>query len=163
MPHKSLEQKIPALLKFFARRNVSHWDAEDLVQEVLYKLLAMGRSPMTEQDGYLFTAARTLLIDKYRSDARKKSTAHIAFNEEEISSNNGSTPELDYMEYQLVSLLAKRFENLTSLQQQTFIAQRLEGKTVQDIANERQVSVSAVEKVASKANHKLRSGLVEDS
>ena len=64
------------------------------------------------------------------------------------------------MEHQLVSMLAKRFENLTSLQQQTFIAQRLEGKTVQDIANERQVSVSAVEKIASKANHKLRSGLV---
>ena len=72
MPPKSLEQKIPALLKFFARRNVSHWDAEDLVQEVLYKLLAMGRSPITEQDGYLFTVARTLLIDKYRSDTRKK-------------------------------------------------------------------------------------------
>ena len=160
MSHKSLEQKIPALLKFFARRNLSHWDAEDLVQEVLYKLLAMGRSPITEQDGYLFTVARTLLIDKYRSDTRKKTTAHIAFNEEEIASNGGSTPELDYMEYQLVSLLAKRFENLTLLQQQTFVAQRLEGKTVQDIANERQVSVSAVEKVASKANHKLRSGLV---
>lgn len=160
MPHKSLEQKIPALLKFFSRRNVSHWDAEDLAQEVLYKLLAMGRSPITEQDGYLFTVARTLLIDKYRSDTRKKTAAHILFNEEEIASNGGSTPELDYMEYQLVSLLAKRFENLTVLQQQTFIAQRLEGKTVQDIANERQVSVSAVEKVASKANHKLRNGLV---
>lgn len=160
MPHKSLEQKIPALLKFFSRRNVSHWDAEDLVQEVLYKLLAMGRSPITEQDGYLFTVARTLLIDKYRSDTRKKTVAHVAFNEEEIASNGGSTPELDYMEYQLVSLLTKRFENLTLLQQQTFIAQRLEGKTVQDIANERQVSVSAVEKVASKANHKLRNELV---
>ena len=159
MPEKPLEQKIPALLKFFARRNLSHWDAEDLAQEVLCKLLVMGRSPTTEQDAYLYAVARTLLIDKYRSDARRKATAHTGFNEEDIPDSNYSTPEMDYMEYQLANILSSRFQNLTALQQQTFIAQRLQGKSIQSIADERRVSVSAVEKVASKANRKLREGI----
>ncbi len=147
------------LMEYFTRRNLSQWDAEDLVQDVMLKILKMGRSLNSDEQGYIFTVARTLLIDKYRSDSRHKTTAHVSLDPEQAIFDEHSGPEYQFREHQVINILANNFKNLTELQQETFIDSKVYGKRLQEIAECRKVSVSAVEKVISKAYRSMKVGV----
>lgn len=155
MCNAPIEKIFNTLRRFYRSRHLSHWDAEDMTQDVMCKLLSMGRPPEQEQQAYIYTVARTLLIDKYRSDTRKKTMAHSSFEEEDMLYAADSSPELELFASRLSILLQQRFDALTNLQQQTFMDCKIKGKQLKDVATERGVSVSAVEKIVRKVRTKM--------
>lgn len=155
MPPKELDQHRHTLLNYFLRRRLSHWDAEDLTQDALLKLLRMEHQQEAFSTGYLYAVARSLMIDKYREANRRKKATHIDLPQEGVVGDNSFNPDFQMEEERLTQQLSERLLALTDLQRTTFIENRLKGRRLQSIANQRAVSLSAVEKVASKANHSV--------
>lgn len=147
------------LLDYYIRRHVSLWDAEDLVQEVIIKLLRMGRVVEDVERPYLYTVARTVLIDKYRADSRHKQQAHTPINEDMGFEDETACPDYQLQTWRLQQRFEMSLQGLTDSQRKTFIACKLEGLPMQQVAEQRRVSVSAVEKLMSKAKQSLLLGI----
>ena len=156
MPSDDLQSRSQSLMRFFLRRNLNRWDAEDLAQDVMLKVLRMERQPDSLNQGYLYTVARTMMIDKFREADRHRLYAHIDYPMEELFCSASHNPDYQLEEERLVERFYDLLLQLTQLQRDTFIGSKVKGVGLQEIADKRQVSLSAVEKVASKANHSVR-------
>jgi len=149
------------LRRYFLRRKLPPWDADDMVQDVFLKLLAMGRSPDSEEKSYIYTVARTLLIDKYRSDKRKKTSSHVSYQEDQSAAECSLSPDVQLHENRLHAVLVKKFNSLTLIQQKTFSDYRFKGKRLREIAEDRQVTQSAIEKALKTVSTRLRAELMD--
>jgi RNA polymerase sigma factor (sigma-70 family) len=71
-----LLNKYGASLRAFFARRVSSSDAEDLVQEVFLKMQSTKfGSPIENLEGYIFSTARSVLIDHYRENFKQGSAS----------------------------------------------------------------------------------------
>jgi len=161
MPPDIIRNRSQILLNYFLRRNLNLWDAEDLVQDVMLKILRMQHHPDQLDQAYLYTVARTLMIDKFREATRHKASAHVAYPQDELYCDASHNPDFQVEEQRLLESFYNLLLQLTELQRNTFIENKLEGVGLQEIAHKREVSLSAVEKVASKANHSVLELFVE--
>ena len=147
------------LLDYYIRRQVSLWDAEDLVQEVLLKVLRMGRAIDEVELPYLYTMARTVLIDKYRAENRHQQSAHISLEDDTVVEDEAHCPDYQLDEIRLHQRLEETLNSLTEIQRKTFIDCKVLGLPMQQVAANRSVSVSAVEKLMSKAKQSVLVGI----
>ena len=152
-------EKQQKLTQFFRRRNISACDTEDLVQEVWLKLWRIGKPMDSYEQAYIYTVARTLMIDKFRVDSRQQRSHQVSVDMDELVDQRAPTPDYQLEEQRLLEQVERSFNALTQLQQQTFIESKLKGLKVQEIADSRQVSVSAAEKIISKATHSIKTGV----
>lgn len=152
-------KKKEKLYLFFRRRNINPWDTEDLIQDVLLKLWRIGKPIDTCDQAYVYTVARTLMIDKFRLDSRQHRASQVSTDMDGLVDQNATTPEYQLQEQRLLEQLERDFNNLTVLQRQTFVESKIKGLKVQEIAEGRNVSVSAVEKIISKATHSIKQGV----
>ena len=159
MPDNPIAPISQLLLNYYIRRHVSLWDAEDLVQDVLLKVLHMGRTVDEVEPAYLYTAARTVLIDKYRHDSRRKQHAHVAMDADLAFEDESASPDYQLDELRVHERLEHTLNGLTEIQRKTFIDCKIHGLPMQQVANDRHVSVSAVEKLMSKAKQSLLVGI----
>ena len=162
MINSNLVECSKALHGYFTRRHINHWDAEDLVQEVLLKLWRMERPIESFEGAYIYTVARTTMIDKLRQDTRHKSSYHCDYETTSCASCEQSTPEFYFTEQRLLEKIDQRMKALTELQRQTLVDSKLKGMKNHEIAQLRQVTVSAVEKVIHKARQALREEILSE-
>jgi len=160
MSDNILEKYTRILKTYFTRRNLNSWDSEDLTQDVILKLLRMDRTVEDCEPAYLYTIARTMLIDKYRTDSRRLLSAHCSLEGQNLLQDESTEPEFQLQENQLNKIISARLLSMSLLQRQTFVENKFNGVRLQDIANRRKVTLSAIEKTMGKAANHIRKGAV---
>src|SRR6478672_10311693 len=61
-----------ALLRYFIARRVPPDEAEDILQDLVVKLASHASGPIAEPRAYLYRMAENLLLDRIRSEGRRR-------------------------------------------------------------------------------------------
>jgi RNA polymerase sigma factor (sigma-70 family) len=141
------------LLNFIRRRVSDPGDAEDVLQEVFYRLVEANRllMPIEHITGWLFQVARNRITDLFR----KKQPEN--FSDVAIADENGEDvqfedllpspdagPEAEYARKLLLEELKRALAELPKDQREVFVAHEFEGRSFKDLAAETGVNVNTL-------------------
>jgi len=142
------------LRNFIRRRVPDPRDAEDVLQDVFYKLVEANRllMPIEHVTGWLFRVARNRITDLLRkkkpenfSDAavsRNDDDEVLAF--EDLLPSPDAGPEALYARSLLLDELESAVDELPEEQREVFVAHELQGRSFKEIAAETGVSVNTL-------------------
>ena len=142
------------LTAFFQRKGHARCDAEDLTQDVFTRLAKPETSDEARQEGYIFTIARNLHVDRLRRlQVREK---YSAPSDHELNTflNEGCDelgPERVLVSKEEVARVIEVLGQLSERTREIFLLHRMEGMSQREIAEKLGLSVSAVEKNVAKA------------
>lgn len=140
------------LRNFIRRRVPNPRDAEDVLQDVFYKLVEANRllMPIDHVTGWLFQVARNRIADLFRKK-KPKSFSDAAVEEgnallelETLLPSPDAGPEALYARNVLLDELALAVEELPKEQREVFVAHELEGRSFKELAAETGVSVNTL-------------------
>lgn len=131
------------LRNFIRRRVADPGDAEDVLQDVFYRLVEANRllMPIDHVTGWLFQVARNRITDLFRK-RRPASFTDVALDDDEVLQLNDllpspeAGPEAAYMRNTLLEELELALEELPPDQRDVFIAHEIEGRSFKEIATE---------------------------
>jgi RNA polymerase sigma factor (sigma-70 family) len=145
------------LRNFIRRRVADPLDAEDVLQDVFYKLVEANRllMPIDHVTGWLFRVARNRITDLWR----KKEP--VLFSEVEVADEEGeplrfedllptpdsgsiAAPEARYLRGVLLEELEDAIAELPEAQRKVFVAHELEGRSFAEMAADTGVSVNTL-------------------
>jgi len=143
-----------ARLRNFIRRRVPDAaDAEDILQEVFYELVAANRllMPIEHVTGWLFRVARNRITDLWRKKRPERFSEAAIENDdgeelrlEDLLPSPEAGPEAMYVRGLLLDELALALEELPREQREVFVAHELEGWSFKELAAESGVSVNTL-------------------
>jgi RNA polymerase sigma factor (sigma-70 family) len=143
-----------ARLRSFIRRRVPDpRDAEDILQDVFYKLVEANRllMPIDHVTAWLFRVARNRITDLFRKKTPASFSDIAAVNEddellqwEELLPSPDAGPAALYAHNMLLDELELAIDELPAEQREVFIAHELEGRSFRQIAGETGVSVNTL-------------------
>src|SRR5215469_4197803 len=120
------------LRNFIRRRVLDAADAEDILQEVLYELVAAHRlmQPIEQAGAWLMRVARNRIIDRFRKRGSERLPARAAADDEdepdgtleELLPAPGSGPEGEALREALLEQIEQALDELPSEQREVFIA-----------------------------------------
>lgn len=143
-------------LRSFLRRHVSDTSlADDLVQDIFVKALLSHRSgkSITNVSAWLYTAARTTLIDHYRAQGEP----HLELDESHwIAEEN----ELE-LHSKLALCLRPFMDQLAPIYRDSLLASELDGIAMRELAEREGVSLSAIKSRVSRARGMLKDKVLE--
>lgn len=129
------------LFDFIRRRVRNEADAEDILQDVLYQLVASYSvtEPIEKLTSWLFTVARNRIIDWYRKRRPESLPANdenpaLPLNLEEILFDPHENPDQVYARSLVWTELAEALDDLPEEQRTVFVMHELEGKSFKEIA-----------------------------
>jgi len=140
------------LRNFIRRRVPDPWDAEDLLQDVLYRLVEANRMlmPIDHVTGWLFRVARNRIADFFRKKMPER-FADIAVDDEaeglqleDLLPSPDAGPEAAYTRKLLIDELEVAVGELPEEQRAVFVAHELEGKSFKEIAAATGVSLNTL-------------------
>ena len=140
------------LRNFIRRRVPNPRDAEDVLQDVFYKLVEANRllMPIDHVTGWLFQVARHRIVDLFRKK-KPQSFSDAAVEEgdallelEALLPSPDAGPEALYARNVLLDELALAVEELPKEQREVFMAHELEGRSFKELAAETGVSVNTL-------------------
>ena len=141
------------LLNFIRRRVPDPVDAEDVLQEVFYRLVEANRllMPIEHITGWLFQVARNRSTDLFR---RKKPEN---FSDLAIADENGEPvqfedllpspeagPEAEYARKMLLEKLSEALAELPRDQREVLVAHEFEGRSFKELATQTGVNVNTL-------------------
>ena len=142
------------LRNFIRRRVPDPRDAEDILQDVFYKLVEANRllMPIEHVTGWLFRVARNRITDLFRKKKPERfSDAAVADEddellrlEEDLLPSPDAGPEALYARHVLLEELELAVEELPEEQREVFVANELEGRSFKEMAAETGVSVNTL-------------------
>lgn len=144
-----------SLLNYLRRQVSDAAVAEDLLQDVFVKVLAAinaNRAPRNLQ-GWLYATARTTVIDFYRST---KLGAEAP--DENLPYTQHADDELLHQE--LATCLRPLALQLPAIYRDTLLATDFDGRTMQAVAKDQDLSLSAIKSRASRARAMLKKKLL---
>lgn len=148
-------RQVEARLRAYVRRRVSDdIAAEDLVHDVFVKAArayAEGRAP-TSPVAWLYTAARTAVIDHYRRRPRQQ----VELGEDLVELEQVD----DQLHRDLARCIAPLLDRLPPIYRDTLQATDISGETMTSLARRQGVSVSAIKSRASRARKLLKDSLL---
>ena len=144
------------LRNFIRRRVPDPRDAEDILQDVFYKLVEANRllMPIEHVTGWLFRVARNRIVDLFRkqqpenfSDAAAPEddsgdAGQLQF--EDLLPSPDAGPDALYARGVLLDEMELALDELPEEQRAVFVAHELEGRSFKDIAAETGVSVNTL-------------------
>ena len=141
-------------LRDFVRRRVPDpSDAEDIVQDVFYRLVEANRllMPIEHVTGWLFRVARNRITDLFRKK-RPETFAGAAVEAEDgellriedLLPSPDAGPEALYVRHVLFDELEFALDELPDEQREVFVAHELEGRSFQELSAESGVSVNTL-------------------
>lgn len=143
-----------ARLRNFIRRRVPDpLDAEDILQDVFYKLVEANRllMPIEHVTGWLFRVARNRITDLFRKkkpqsfgDATVEAESGELLQLEELLPSPEAGPEAVYLRNLLLEELELALDELPEEQRQVFVGHELEGRSFKQMAEETGVSVNTL-------------------
>src|SRR5579863_10780672 len=133
-------------LRNFIRRRVSDpLDAEDILQDVFYRLVEANRllMPIEHVTGWLFRVARNLITDLWRkkkpdsfSDAAVEGEDGERLRIEDLLPSPDAGPEALYFRNLLLDELELALDELPREQREVFVAHELDGRSFKELAAE---------------------------
>jgi RNA polymerase sigma factor (sigma-70 family) len=141
------------LRNFIRRRVADPRDAEDVLQDVFYKLVEANRllMPIDHVTGWLFRVARNRITDLFRkkqpenfSDAALQDDEGELLQLEDLLPSPDAGPEALYFRNLLLDELALVLDELPDEQREVFVAHELEGRSFKELAEETGVSVNTL-------------------
>src|SRR5262245_6961922 len=124
------------LLNFIRRRLPEPDDAEDVLQDVFYKLVEANRllMPIDHVTSWLFRVARNRIIDVVRK--RKPEILDDLMELEDLLPSSDPEPEAGYAQNALLDELEAALEELPEAQRAVFVAHVLEGRSFKEMAEQ---------------------------
>ena len=141
-------------LRSFVRKKVADpLDAEDVLQDVFYKLVEANRllMPIDHVTGWLFHVARNRITDLFRKkrperfsemDVIGEEDERLAF--EDLLPSHDPGPEAEYFRNALLEELEDAIAELPREQRDAFVAHELEGQSFAEMAANSGVSVNTL-------------------
>jgi RNA polymerase sigma factor (sigma-70 family) len=141
------------LRNFIRRRVPDPRDAEDILQDVFYKLVEANRllMPIEHVTGWLFRVARNRITDLFRkkkpvsfSDTAIADEDDILLQFEDLLPSPDAGPEALYARHVLLHELELAVAELPDEQRAVFVGHELEGRSFKEMAAETGVSVNTL-------------------
>jgi RNA polymerase sigma factor (sigma-70 family) len=141
------------LRNFIRRRVPDPRDAEDILQDVFYKLVEANRllMPIEHVTGWLFRVARNRITDLFRkkkpanfSDAAVEDEDDTLLQFEDLLPSPDAGPEALYARHVLLHELELAVAELPDEQRAVFVGHELEGHSFKEMAAETGVSVNTL-------------------
>jgi len=141
------------LRNFIRRRVPDPSDAEDILQEVFYKLVEANRllMPIDHVTGWLFRVARNRITDLFRKKKPKTFSDTAVEDEdgdvlqiEDLLPSPDAGPEALYVRHVLLDELALALEELPDEQREIFVAHELEGRSFKELSAESGVNLNTL-------------------
>ena len=141
------------LRNFIRQRVPDPRDAEDILQDVFYKLVEANRllMPIEHVTGWLFRVARNRISDLFRqkkpesfSDTAVAHEDDTLLQLEDLLPSPDAGPEALYARSVLLDELALAVDELSEEQRQVFVAHELEGRSFKQMAAQTGVSVNTL-------------------
>ncbi|HZC66266.1 MAG TPA: RNA polymerase sigma factor [Candidatus Dormibacteraeota bacterium] len=147
-------QREQSRLRNFIRRRVPDpRDAEDILQDVFYKLVEANRllMPIEHVTGWLYRVARNRIIDLFRKK-RPESFGDLSVADaegeslqwEDLLPSPDAGPDALYARNLLIDELELAIDELPDEQHEVFVAHELEGRSFKELAAESGVSVNTL-------------------
>ena len=128
------------LFDFIRRRVRTEADAEDILGDVFYQMIASYSvtEPIEKMTSWLLTVARNKIIDWYRkrkpeSFRQRADDSAMLLNLEDILFDPGQNPDVLYARSLVWTELADALEDLPDEQRDVFVMHELEGKSFKEI------------------------------
>jgi RNA polymerase sigma factor (sigma-70 family) len=141
------------LRDFIRRRVPDPRDAEDILQDVFYELVAANRllMPIEHVTGWLFRVARNRITDLFRRK-RPESLSETAVTDpdggllqlEDLLPSPDAGPDALYARNVLLDELAMAVDELPEEQREVFVAHEVEGRSFNEISAETGVGVNTL-------------------
>ena len=140
------------LLNFIRRRVPDPLDAEDILQDVFYKLVEANRllMPIDHVTGWLFRVARNRITDLFR-DKQPESLSDAALGDDDddlelegLVPSAGGGPEEVYERNLLLDELAVAVSELPEEQRAVFVAHEVDGRSFKEMAAETGLSINTL-------------------
>jgi RNA polymerase sigma factor (sigma-70 family) len=148
-----VERERSRLLNFIRRRVSEPADAEDILQDVFFRLVEANRllMPIDHVTAWLFRIARNRIVDLVRKKKPKRFSDLLVADEddellqlEELLPSSEAGPEAAYARRVLLDELEQAVLELPKEQRAVFVAHELEGRSFKEIAGETGVSVNTL-------------------
>lgn len=146
------------LSRFLSRRVATTDTADDLTQEVFTRLAERGEQieDIRHPRGYLYRSAKNLVIERWRLSGEQVAGR---FEEEALASDTEGSPETILQQRQTLALMMTAIEELPPRCREVFLLHRFDGLSYPQIAEQLDISVSAVEKQMMRAMKACRNAL----
>jgi RNA polymerase sigma factor (sigma-70 family) len=141
------------LRNFIRRRVPDPRDAEDVLQDVFYRLVEANRllMPIDHVTGWLFRVARNRITDLFRkkkpelfSDAAVEDEEGELLQIEDLLPSPDAGPEALFLRNAVLDELELALDELPDEQREVFVAHELEGRSFKELAAETGVSVNTL-------------------
>lgn len=141
-----------SLRNFIRRRVPDEFDAEDVLQDVFYRLVEANRllMPIDHVTGWLFQVARNRITDLFRKKKPENfsdvtvETADDSLLLEDLLPSPEAGPDALYVRSVLLDELEDALDELPEEQRQVFIGHEIEGLSFKEMAVETGVSVNTL-------------------
>ena len=144
------------LRNFIRRRVIDAAEAEDILQEVLYELVAAYRvmQPIEQAGAWLMRVARNRIIDRFRKKQSEPLVARISQQLDDDEDESGSLedllpsiepgPEGETLRRLLLEQVEEALDELPPDQREVFIAHELEGVSFKELSARSGVSLNTL-------------------
>jgi RNA polymerase sigma factor (sigma-70 family) len=135
------------LRRFIKRRVRDRRDAEDILQDVFYRLVEANRllMPIDHVTGWLFRVARNRIVDLFRQKAVTPAVDDLdALSLDDLVPSADAGPEAAYFESVLFDELDAALGELPDEQREVFVAHEIKGQSFKDIAGKTGVGVNTL-------------------
>lgn len=141
------------LLNFIRRRVADPGDAEDVLQDVFYRLVEANRllMPIEHVTGWLFRVARNRITDLFRkkepenfSDLEVEDEDDESTSFEDLLPSPDAGPEAAYARKVMLDEFAGALRELPKEQREVFVAHEFEGRSFQEISDATGVGVNTL-------------------
>jgi len=148
----AIAREQPRLRDFIRRRVPDPGDAEDILQDVFYELVAAYRlmQPVEQVGAWLFRVARNRIIDLFRKKKLEGPGNDPITNDgeslrlEDLLPSPDAGPEALFARRVLMDELDAALDELPEEQREVFIAHEIEGRSFKELAAETGVNVNTL-------------------
>jgi RNA polymerase sigma factor (sigma-70 family) len=148
-----VKQEQSRLRNFIRRRVPDEFEAEDVLQDVFYRLVEANRllMPIDHVTGWLFQVARNRITDLFRKKKPENFSDAVAANEDEellrledFLPSPDAGPDALYARSVLLDELEDALDELPEEQREVFVAHEIDGRSFKEMAAETGVSVNTL-------------------
>ena len=148
---EAMEREEPRLRSFIRKRVLDTGDAEDVLQDVFYELIAAYRmmQPVEQVTAWMFRVARNRITDLFRRRKAVSLNEPVSANEdaatlEDLLPSADAGPDAVFARGVLLEALDDALEELPEAQREVFLAHEVLGRSFAEMSAETGVSVNTL-------------------